>query len=178
MLSGLKNCSGMASFCEPHDGRIFGREEMAAVGPHCNGWGDIRPSSPIWRNGPGVRAAFHRDWRESATDQLWRVFGKHPPTHVVEIWDNRSWSCPHGVGRWSEDCGCSTGAHPGWKQEWRAPLRSALNWLRDCLGKIYEADAAALLKNPWAARNDYIDVILERSHESVECFLRLTGSGS
>ena len=96
---------------------------------------------------------------------------KHPPTHVVEIWDNRSWSCPHGVGRWSEDCGCSTGAHPGWKQEWRAPLRNALNWLRDRLGNIYEADAAALLKNPWAARNDYVDVILERSQESVECFL-------
>jgi alpha-amylase/alpha-mannosidase (GH57 family) len=96
---------------------------------------------------------------------------KHPPTHVVEIWDNRSWSCPHGIGRWSEDCGCSTGVHPGWKQEWRAPLRNALNWLRDRLGNIYEADAAALLKNPWAARNDYVDVILERSQESVECFL-------
>jgi hypothetical protein len=28
-----------------------------------------------------------------------------------------------------------------------------------------------LLKDPWAARNDYIDVILDRSHESVERFL-------
>jgi alpha-amylase/alpha-mannosidase (GH57 family) len=96
---------------------------------------------------------------------------KHTPTHLVEILENKSWSCPHGVGRWSENCGCGTGAHPGWQQEWRAPLRKALDWLRDRLENIYEAGAAALLKDPWAARNDYIDVILDRAPESVGRFL-------
>ncbi|HTY64415.1 MAG TPA: DUF3536 domain-containing protein [Acidobacteriota bacterium] len=96
---------------------------------------------------------------------------RHPPTHAVEIWDNTSWSCPHGIGRWSEDCGCSTGANPGWKQGWRAPLRNALNWLRDTLAVLYAAGAAGVLKDPWIARDDYIDVILDRSPESLDRFL-------
>ncbi len=96
---------------------------------------------------------------------------RHPPTHLVDIHENSSWSCPHKLGRWKSDCGCSTGAHPGWKQAWRAPLREALDWLRDHLERPYIVEAAALLKDPWLARNDYIDVILDRSRDSVERFL-------
>jgi alpha-amylase/alpha-mannosidase (GH57 family) len=96
---------------------------------------------------------------------------KHPPTHLVDIWENTSWSCAHGIGRWQENCGCSTGAHPGWQQQWRTPLREGLNWLRDRLDNLFDSDAAALLIDPWAARNDYIGVILDRSSESVERFL-------
>ncbi|MDM7995129.1 MAG: DUF3536 domain-containing protein [Acidobacteriota bacterium] len=96
---------------------------------------------------------------------------KHPPDHLVEIWENSSWSCSHGVGRWKEDCGCSTGSHPGWQQKWRTPLREALDWLRDHMETLFEDDAVALVKDPWAARNDYIDVILDRSPESIEHFL-------
>ena len=96
---------------------------------------------------------------------------KNPPSHLVEIWENTSWSCPHGISRWNENCGCSTGAHPGWQQEWRPPLREALDWLRDHLENLYDDDAVGFLKDPWAARNDYIDVVLDRSPDSVESFL-------
>jgi len=87
---------------------------------------------------------------------------KHPPTHQVEIFENSSWSCIHGIERWRSDCGCNSG-RLGWKQEWRAPLREALDWLRDELARGYEETAAAFLKDPWAARDGYIDVILDRS---------------
>jgi alpha-amylase/alpha-mannosidase (GH57 family) len=96
---------------------------------------------------------------------------KHPPSHMVEIYENSSWSCPHNIGRWREDCGCSTGAHPGWCQQWRAPLREALDWLRDQLENKYGDSAAPFVKDPWIARDRYIDVILDRSPESVERFL-------
>lgn len=96
---------------------------------------------------------------------------KHPPTYQVEIFQNTSWSCAHGVERWRSNCGCNFGGHPGWNQAWRAPLREALDWLRDALAPQYEDKASAFLKDPWAARDDYIAVILDRSPESVERFL-------
>jgi alpha-amylase/alpha-mannosidase (GH57 family) len=92
---------------------------------------------------------------------------KHPATHQVEVFENSSWSCVHGVERWRSNCGCNSGGHGDWNQEWRAPLRAALDWMRDTLAPCFEERAKTLLKDPWAARNDYIDVILDRSEESV-----------
>jgi alpha-amylase/alpha-mannosidase (GH57 family) len=96
---------------------------------------------------------------------------RHPPAHEVEIFENTSWSCPHGVQRWRSDCGCNTGGQPGWSQAWRAPLREALDWLRDALAPRYEEQARQLLRDPWAARDEYIEVVLDRSPENVERFL-------
>ena len=95
----------------------------------------------------------------------------HPPTHEAEILENTSWSCAHGIERWRNDCGCSTGANPGWRQAWRAPLRKSLDRLREELVPIYEERAGALVKDPWAARDDYIGVILDRSPEKTEEFI-------
>jgi alpha-amylase/alpha-mannosidase (GH57 family) len=95
---------------------------------------------------------------------------QHPPTHEVEIVENSSWSCIHGIERWRADCACSTGGRPGWNQQWRAPLREALDWLRDDLTPRFEQKAATLLKDPWLARNDYVDVVLERTPENQERF--------
>ena len=96
---------------------------------------------------------------------------KHPPAHEVEIVENTSWSCPHGVERWRSDCGCSCGTHPKWNQAWRAPLRQALDWLRDSVAPKYEEKARQFMKDPWAARDDYMEVILDRSEESIQQFL-------
>jgi alpha-amylase/alpha-mannosidase (GH57 family) len=95
---------------------------------------------------------------------------KHPPIHEAEILDNSAWSCAHGVERWRSDCGCSTGMNPGWNQRWRAPLRGALDWLRDTLAPCYAEKASPLLREPWAARDEYISVMLDRSEANVEAF--------
>lgn len=94
-----------------------------------------------------------------------------PPTHEVEIFENSSWSCVHGVERWRSNCGCNSGMHLGWNQEWRAPLKQALDWLRDALAPQFEKDMKKLLKDPWAARNEYIDVIHDRAPLNVQIFL-------
>jgi alpha-amylase/alpha-mannosidase (GH57 family) len=97
---------------------------------------------------------------------------KNPPTYEVEIFENSSWSCPHGVERWRSDCGCCSGGYPNWNQAWRKPLRRALDWLRDTLTPAYKKLAGSLLKDPWGARNDYIDIVLERSPERIDEFLK------
>ncbi len=96
---------------------------------------------------------------------------RHPPTHQVEILEKTAWSCVHGVGRWWTDCGCNSGGHPEWNQAWRTPLRNALDWLRDELTPRFEGAAGELLKDPWEARDAYVDVILDRSAESRARFL-------
>jgi alpha-amylase/alpha-mannosidase (GH57 family) len=95
----------------------------------------------------------------------------HPPLFEVQIFENTSWSCAHGIERWKADCGCNSGMHPGWTQAWRGPLREAMNWLRDAVANVYEKEMSPYIDNPWRARDDYIGVILDRSPETVEAFL-------
>jgi alpha-amylase/alpha-mannosidase (GH57 family) len=95
---------------------------------------------------------------------------QHPPSHEVEIIENTSWSCAHGVERWQSDCGCSTKKHPDWNQAWRTPLKGAFDWLRKKITPPYEERARLLLKDPWEARNDYIRIILDRSPANLKSF--------
>jgi alpha-amylase/alpha-mannosidase (GH57 family) len=95
---------------------------------------------------------------------------QHPAEHEAEVLENTAWSCVHGVGRWNTNCGCNSGGHGDWNQEWRAPLRAALDWLRDEIAPLYEKMARRFFKDPWAARNNYIHVILDRTVESRERF--------
>lgn len=100
----------------------------------------------------------------------------HPAESEVEIdfgpdGEGTSWSCAHGVRRWKRDCGCHTGGETGWNQRWREPLREALELLRDNAASHFETVGGDLLLDPWAARNDYIWMLLDKG-ASRELFLR------
>ncbi len=84
-----------------------------------------------------------------------------PPEHEAEIAEGSSWSCMHGVERWRSDCGCHTGGQPGWHQKWRGPLRDALDLLRDRLAELYQREAAPLLRDPWRARDELIELVID-----------------
>ena len=92
-----------------------------------------------------------------------------PPEQECEIVENTSWSCQHGVERWRSNCGCN-GGHPGWNQAWRAPLRQALDELRDALAPLTEQENGKMFRDVWAARDAYIQVVLDRSTESADAF--------
>jgi alpha-amylase/alpha-mannosidase (GH57 family) len=100
---------------------------------------------------------------------------KFPPSCEAEVVENTSWSCAHGVERWRSDCGCN-GGRPGWNQLWRKPLRDALDFLRDSTAILAEKLAKGLLKDLWAARDAYIQVVLDRSPETIDKFIRRHGA--
>jgi hypothetical protein len=101
---------------------------------------------------------------------------RFPPTHEARIAENTAWSCAHGIERWRSDCGCCSGGNPSWNQRWRQPLREALDWLRDTLLPLWEAAARRYLTDPWPARDDYVDVVLDRSPENRSRFLSRHGA--
>ncbi|MBE9066338.1 DUF3536 domain-containing protein, partial [Leptolyngbya cf. ectocarpi LEGE 11479] len=132
----------------------------------------------------GETFGHHRDGAERALayalqhefiDRGWQVISYarylslFPPTWELELKPVTAWSCAHGVERWQSDCGCGGGGE--WHQQWRAPLRQALDWLRDELIEIYEVTGEELFKDPWAARDAYIDVICDRTPLTIEQFL-------
>ena len=104
----------------------------------------------------------------------------HPPVNEVEInngpdGDGTSWSCVHGVGRWIRDCGCHTGGEAGWNQQWRTPLRAALDFLRDENVAPFEATRNELFTFPWVARDESIALILDSVASREEFLLAQAG---
>lgn len=96
----------------------------------------------------------------------------HPAQMEIEIVPMSSWSCAHGVERWRSDCGCHIGSDPSWNQGWRAPLRAAFDHLRDQLAPLFESHGGEIFSEPWAIRDAYIEVILDRSTPHVKDFLK------
>ncbi len=97
---------------------------------------------------------------------------KFPPQHEVLIHENSSWSCIHGIERWRSDCGCNGGMGHNWSQKWRKPLREAVNFLGSELDLAYENFMQQQGIDPWAIRNAYINLILDRSDENRQEFLK------
>jgi alpha-amylase/alpha-mannosidase (GH57 family) len=107
---------------------------------------------------------------------------RFPPVEEVEIdegpkGEGTSWSCAHGVGRWKEDCGCSTGGRPGWNQKWRKPLREALDLLRDDLAILFEKEGEKIFEDVWEARNGYVHLLYDRSPGGIKKFFDRYGQG-
>jgi alpha-amylase/alpha-mannosidase (GH57 family) len=102
---------------------------------------------------------------------------RNAPTMEVEIkgGEGTAWSCAHGVGRWYRDCGCNTGARAEWNQAWRGPLRNALDLLRDHVAAHFEETRGDLFVDPWAARDDYLEVMLAPSSAKDEWLERHAG---
>jgi Domain of unknown function (DUF3536)/Glycosyl hydrolase family 57 len=109
--------------------------------------------------GVAYALAVEADRRGVALPRLADWLAEHPPGHEARV-RLSAWSCTHGVGRWREDCGCHTGGEPGWSQAWRGPLRAAFDQVRAAAVEVFERRGPAVLHDPWAARDAYIDLVL------------------
>jgi hypothetical protein len=73
--------------------------------------------------------------------------------HVRE---RTSWSCPHGITRWTADCRCVADG------SWKGPLRSALERLAGGVDTATDQLVRALpgSPDPWPIRDAWVDVVL------------------
>ena len=108
-------------------------------------------------------ALLHLEKQDDSALTIYGEFLDHfPPQFEVEIFENSSWSCVHGVERWKSDCGCCTGGNSQWNQKWRTPLRKGLDQLRDRLGEIFEKETATIFEDPWRTRDRAISIYLKK----------------
>jgi hypothetical protein len=75
---------------------------------------------------------------------------------VAQLVEGTSWSCHHGVARWREACACVPDG------TWKGPLRAALDRLAEGVDTQGELIARATPGSPdlWAARHEYVDVVI------------------
>jgi hypothetical protein len=97
--------------------------------------------------------------RDAQVENFSAFLARNPPEAEVQLVAPSSWSCPHGVERWRADCGCRLAPERPSHQRWRAPLRRGLDWLAGELHLQFEREGAALLGDPWAARDAYASVL-------------------
>jgi hypothetical protein len=90
---------------------------------------------------------------------------------TVRISDRTSWSCHHGVARWTHECPCATDGR------WKGPLRAALERLAGGIDAATDARLARLPSGPElaAARDAYVDVVIG-AEEAEAVARRLLGS--
>lgn len=169
--------------------RDMGFNDVLSASAHLTGrigqaiHGDHRPCQMISVATDGETFGHHRSGAEKTlayalTEEFprqgWTVtnyahyLATHPPTWEAELKPVTAWSCNHGVDRWRADCGCGGGG--GWQQGWRQPLREALDWLRDQLAHRFDQQGRQFLRDPWVARNAYIEVIGDRSEATLQRF--------
>jgi hypothetical protein len=90
-----------------------------------------------------------------STTTLGLYLHRHPPTSELDIIENTSWSCSHGVDRWLVGCSCTPG-----DSRWKGALRRALDNLACDLDRVYTCEAQQLGFDPWSLRDRYITVVL------------------
>jgi len=92
-----------------------------------------------------------------------------PPPQEVDIRPRTAWSCTHGLGRWTTDCGCRY--RKDTKQTWRAPLRLALDKLASRIAALSVERGGDYFRDYWGARERYCRRLAELSPENAELFL-------
>jgi len=79
----------------------------------------------------------------------------HLVRKTIRIRERTSWSCHHGVSRWTGECACTP-----LDGRWKSNLRYALNRLATALDSIYFDTAYPLISKPRTLRERYIHVML------------------
>jgi alpha-amylase/alpha-mannosidase (GH57 family) len=96
----------------------------------------------------------------SQLTNLGALVARHAPQADVSIVAPSAWSCSHGVERWRSNCGCRIDGGKPPAQQWRGPLRQAMQQLAAKSHEVFASEGASLFADdPWAVRDAYGEVV-------------------
>ena len=98
-----------------------------------------------------------------------QYLAEHPAAGSFSMNGATSWSCPHGIERWRSDCGCRL--NPNTSQQWRAPLRGAMEFVKAHVDILYDRFASQLVDDPFATLNESIRIVIDPAPAVQEAFL-------
>ncbi|WP_337170946.1 DUF3536 domain-containing protein [Gemmatimonas aurantiaca] len=82
------------------------------------------------------------------------------PRQDVTLVSPSAWSCAHGVERWRSNCGCRIDGSRPPAQQWRGPLRRAMEQLAERCHAVYESEGQLLFRDdPWDVRDAYGEIV-------------------
>jgi hypothetical protein len=81
---------------------------------------------------------------------------ENPPKEYIKIKEKTSWSCHHGVSRWSTGCDCTP------HSEWKNSLRKFIDRVSEIVNEVYQTEMSRYTADIWELRHRFIDVILDR----------------
>jgi hypothetical protein len=81
---------------------------------------------------------------------------ENPPKEYIKIKEKTSWSCHHGVSRWSTGCECTP------HSEWKNSLRKFIDRVSEIVNEVYQTEMSRYTADIWELRHRFIDVILDR----------------
>jgi hypothetical protein len=110
------------------------------------------------RSNAGIQAIYPGLWLKQ-----WK------PGRSIEIHNATSWSCHHGVTRWTGKCDCTPG-----NGDWKATLRQVFDRLAEAVDNIYSETVSTLVPDPLALRDRYIEVMLGQT-SGVELIHEMVG---
>jgi alpha-amylase/alpha-mannosidase (GH57 family) len=95
-----------------------------------------------------------------------QYLAEHPARGRFEVEGPTAWSCAHGVERWRSNCGCRL--EHDTSQEWRGPLRAAMEFIKNHAEAVYDRFAPSLVADPAAALRESIRLFIDASPEVAE----------
>ena len=93
-----------------------------------------------------------------------------PSSWEVEIKSPSSWSCPHGVKRWSDECGCRINPKNTY-QRWRKTLRNTINEIEKKIDDKFLYETAGFFLKPFDILEKYITAYEDESPHSIISFM-------
>lgn len=113
---------------------------------------------------------FIRHKKEMELANLSFLYHTIKPEYEIEIKNNSSWSCPHGIERWKCECGCRIDTKNNY-QKWKHTLKKTIDNISEKVDDLFIKETSSYIKNPYSAIEEFINIYEEKSPHQTLSFI-------